>query len=74
MKKVTIIGKIKRRNKTQSADKLWNLKRHIPTGKFVIVAKFDDHVLHHLASSLSTVIKQAGRQTKVLSCNNCFKD
>jgi len=27
-----------------------------------MVAKFSDHVLRHLASSLSNVIRQAGRQ------------
>ena len=32
-----------------------------PTGEFVIVAKFSDHVLRRLASSLSNV----GRQTKI---------
>ena len=32
------------------------------TGDFVIVAKFGDHVLCCLASSLSNVIKQVGRQ------------
>jgi len=32
-----------------------------PTGDFVIVAKFGDRVLRHLASSLSNVIRQAGR-------------
>ena len=32
------------------------------TGEFVIVAKFGDHVLSRLASSLSNLIKQAGRQ------------
>ena len=31
-------------------------------GEFIIVAKFGDHVLHCLASSLSNVIRQAGRQ------------
>jgi len=31
------------------------------TGEFAIVANFGDHVLHHLASSLSNVIRQAGR-------------
>ena len=31
------------------------------TGELVIVAKFGDHVLHHLASTLSNVIRQAGR-------------
>ena len=33
-----------------------------PTGEFVIVAKFGDRVLRRLASSLSNVIRQAGRQ------------
>ena len=32
------------------------------TGDFVIVAKFGDHVLCCLASSLSNVIRQVGRQ------------
>ena len=36
-----------------------------PTGEFVIVAKFGDHVLHRLASSLSNVIRQVGRQMKI---------
>ena len=36
-----------------------------PTGEFVIVAKFGDRVLHGLASSLSNVIRQVGRQTKI---------
>jgi len=31
-------------------------------GEFVIVAKFGNHVLCRLASSLSNVIRQAGRQ------------
>ena len=31
-------------------------------GGFVIVAKFGDHVLRRLASSLSNVIRQAGRK------------
>jgi len=35
-----------------------------PTGEFVIVAKFGGHVLHHLASGLVNVIREAGRQTK----------
>ena len=35
------------------------------TGEFVVVAKFGDHVLCCLASSLSNVIRQVGRQTKV---------
>ena len=51
----------KRRNKTQRADKYRNLKRHI---LLVIVAKLGDYVLHHLASSLSNVIGQVGRQAE----------
>jgi len=31
------------------------------TGEFIIVAKFGDHVLRRLASSLLNVIRQAGR-------------
>ena len=58
-KKMTIILKIKRRNKVQRAIKLE--KAH-STGEFVIVAKFGDHVLRCLASSLSNVIRQAGKQ------------
>ena len=36
-----------------------------PTREFVIVAKFGDCVLRRLASSLSNVIRQVGRQTKI---------
>ena len=36
-----------------------------PTGEFVIMAKFGGHVLRCLASSLSNVIRQVGRQTKI---------
>ena len=32
-----------------------------PTGKFVFMAKFDGHVLHHLASTFANVIRQGGR-------------
>ena len=40
-------------------------KAHL-TSDYVIVAKFvPDHVLHRLVSSLSNVIKQVGRQTKI---------
>ena len=57
---MTIIFKM---NKGQRADKLQNLKiKARSTGEFTIVAKFGDHVLHHLASSLSSVIRQASRQ------------
>ena len=36
------------------------------TGDFVIVAKFGDHVLCHLASSLSNVIRQADKNSSFL--------
>ena len=35
-----------------------------PTGKFAIVEKYSGVMLCRLASSLSTVIRQVGRQTK----------
>ena len=35
------------------------------TGEFVIFAKFGDHVLCLLASSLSNVIRQVHRQMKI---------
>ena len=35
------------------------------TGEFVIVAKFGDHVLHHLAFSLSNVIRQADKNSSL---------
>ena len=34
-------------------------------GEFVIVAKFGDHVLHRLASSLSNVIRQADKKSSL---------
>jgi len=40
-------------------------KAHL-TGEFVNVEKFGGHALHHLASRLSNVIRQGGRQTKNL--------
>jgi len=36
-------------------------------GEFLIVAKLSDHVLHCLASSLSNVIRQVGRQADEIS-------
>jgi len=73
MKRMTIFLKMKGRNKAQREDKLWNLKRHIP-GEFVIVAKFGDHALHCLASSLLNVIRQAGRQAdKNFSLGDFFR-
>ena len=41
---MTIILKIKKRNKAQRIDKLQNLKKAHSMGDFVIVAKFGDHV------------------------------
>jgi len=56
-------------DKWHRIDTHWNLKRHIPR-EFVIVVKFGGHVLCHLASRLTNVIRQggreAGRQTKNL--------
>ena len=46
-------------NKAKRADTCRNLKKHIP---LAIVAKFGCHVLHHLASSLSNLIRQIDRQ------------
>jgi len=43
------------------------------TGEFLIVAKFGGHALHHLASRLTNVIRQGGRQTKNLVLVNFFK-
>ena len=55
--KMTIILKIKAEGKQMSEPE----KTH-SIGEFVIVTKFGDHVLHHLASSLLNVIRQAGRR------------
>ena len=44
-------------------DKRSNKQRNIGTCEFVIVVKFGDHVLYHLASSLSNVIRQVDRQS-----------
>ena len=56
----------KRRNKAQRADKLQTLKGHISlVSLYIIVAKFGDHVLHHLASSLSNVIRQADKNSSL---------
>jgi len=40
-------------------------KAHL-TGEFVIVAKFGGNTLHHLASRLVNVVRQAGMQNKNL--------
>jgi len=64
MKKMTIIMKI---NNDQSAEGRQTLdpeKGHF-NGEFVIVAKFGDHVLCHLASSLLTVVRQADKNSSL---------
>ena len=50
-----------KRNKQGTEGRQTSEPEH-PTGEFVIVAKFGDRVLRRLASSLSNVIRQAGRQ------------
>ena len=65
-KKMTIIMKIKEQQGAEGRHLLHPHKAH-PTSEFVIVAKFSSHVLHHLASSLSNVVRQVGRLTKKLS-------
>ena len=45
-----------------------------PIGEFIIVAKFGDHVSHHLASRVVNVIRQRGRQTKNLVLAISFKN
>ena len=70
-KKMTIFHKITSERKEQGAEQgaegrqtLEPKKAHL-TGEFVIVAKFGDHVLHRLASSLSKVIRQADKNSPV---------
>ena len=46
----------------QKEDKLQIPEKAHPMCEFVIAAKFSGHVLRRLASSLSNVIWQAGRQ------------
>jgi len=41
------------------------------TCEFIIVAKFGDHALRHLASRLANVIRQGGRLKPYLSVYNC---
>ena len=63
-KKMTIFLKIKGTEGRQTSEP----EKAYPTGEFVIVAKFGDRVSRRLASSLSNVIRQAGkvgRQTKI---------
>ena len=58
-KKMTII--LKKEQGVESRQTLELEKAH-SIGEFVIVAKFGGHLLHHLVSSLSNVIRQVGRQ------------
>ena len=58
---MTIILKIKKKEQgTEGRQTLEHEKVH-PTSEFAIVAKFGDHLLRCLASSLLNVIRQAGR-------------
>ena len=59
--KKTIILKIKKEEGAEGRKTAEPEKAH-SSGEFAIVVEFSDHVLCHLASSLSNVIRQAGRQ------------
>ena len=64
-KKMTITIKI--REGTRAEDRYSSRpEKAYPTGKFIIVAKFGGHVLHHLVSGVANMIRQRGRQTKNL--------
>ena len=57
----------------RSAEERYSLepqKAH-PTGKFIIVAKFGGHVVSHLASRLTNVIRQRDREKGRLSDKKC---
>jgi len=60
MKKTTTIT-IQMKGKSMAEDRYSSepQKAHL-TGKFVTVAKFGGHALHHLASRLANVIRQGG--------------
>ena len=58
---MTIIHKKRKEQGIQSRQTLELEKAHF-TGEFVIMAKVGCHVLRHLVSSLSNVIRQEGRQ------------
>ena len=60
MKKMTITLKIKEGTRRRGQTNVGPQKTHF-TGEFVIVAKFGDHVLRRLTSSLSNVIRKADR-------------
>ena len=63
-KKMTIFLKIRKEQGAEGRQTSEPEKAH-PMGEFAIVAKYGDHVLRCLASSLSNVIRQVGRQTKI---------
>ena len=56
-KKTTITIKMKRRNKGAEVRQTSEPEKAHSTDEFVIVAKFGDHVLLHLAFNLSNVIR-----------------
>ena len=60
-KKTTIPIKIKEGTRRRGQILVGTEKAH-PTGELVIVAKFGGHVLHHVASRLTNVIRQGGRE------------
>jgi len=60
-KKTTETLKIKEGTRRRGQTNVEPEKAH-STGEFVIVTKFGNHELRRLASSLSNVIRQAGRQ------------
>ena len=61
-KKMTIILNIKKKEQGAEGRQTSEPEKAHPTGQFVIVAKFGDHVLRHLSSNFLNVIRQAGRQ------------
>ena len=55
----------KRKRKAQKADTRRNPEKAHPTSEFNIVTKYGGVTLLRLASSLATVVRLAGRQTKI---------
>ena len=62
-KKMTII--LKKKEQCVESRQTLELEKAHSTGEFVIVAKFGGHVLHHLVSSLSNVIRQADKNSNL---------
>jgi len=58
--KTTITLQMKGKSMAQRTDICRNQKAHL-TGEFVILGKFGDHALRHLASRLANVGRQGGR-------------